>query len=155
MPPVSLPEPNPRSAKGGDGKREDLRDWSFIPHDVYSQGRLRGAWDRRARPIRRAPIRFGPTAVLRIIHANRFAEIRPTIICIARPKRHAPEARTRLTAFAKEHAKRERALEARAEKMRAERDKAIRAAYRDDMTMADIARVLKMSHQRVSQIVRS
>jgi DNA-directed RNA polymerase specialized sigma subunit len=74
---------------------------------------------------------------------------------IARPKRHAPEARDRLAAFAKEHARRERELETQAEKLRTERDKAIRAAYRDDLTMADIARVMKMSHQRVSQIVRS
>ena len=42
-----------------------------------------------------------------------------------------------------------------AEKLREERDKAIRAAYKDGLPMADIAQVLKMSHQRVSQIVRS
>jgi DNA-directed RNA polymerase specialized sigma subunit len=38
---------------------------------------------------------------------------------------------------------------------RAVRDSAIREAYRDGLPMADIARVLQMSHQRVSQIVRS
>lgn len=46
-------------------------------------------------------------------------------------------------------------MERAAEQLRAERDKAIRVAYKDGLTMADIARVLKMSHQRVSQIVRS
>lgn len=42
-----------------------------------------------------------------------------------------------------------------AERHRAERDEAIRAAYREELTMAEIAKVLKMSHQRVSQIIRS
>jgi DNA-directed RNA polymerase specialized sigma subunit len=74
---------------------------------------------------------------------------------IARPKRQAPEARLRLAAFAKEHARRETDLEKAAEQLRDARDKAIREAYRDGLPMADIARVLEMSHQRVSQIVRS
>jgi transposase-like protein len=50
---------------------------------------------------------------------------------------------------------RERKLEERGEKLRGDRDKAIRTAYREGLPMAEIARVLKMSHQRVSQIVRS
>jgi DNA-directed RNA polymerase specialized sigma subunit len=50
---------------------------------------------------------------------------------------------------------RERELETKAEKLREQRDEAIRAAYREDVPMADIADVLKMSHQRVSQIIRS
>jgi DNA-directed RNA polymerase specialized sigma subunit len=60
-----------------------------------------------------------------------------------------------LRAFAKTYRQRERELEAKAEKLREERDKAIRAAYRDEIPMKDIARVMKLSHQRVSQIVRS
>jgi DNA-directed RNA polymerase specialized sigma subunit len=39
--------------------------------------------------------------------------------------------------------------------LREERDKAIRAAYREGMPMEEIGKVLKMSQQRVSQIVRS
>lgn len=58
-------------------------------------------------------------------------------------------------AFAKDFARRERELEAVAERLRAERDEAIRVAYREELTMAEIAKALKMSHQRISQIVRS
>jgi DNA-directed RNA polymerase specialized sigma subunit len=36
-----------------------------------------------------------------------------------------------------------------------ERDQAIRSAYRMGLPMADIASVLEMSHQRISQIIRS
>jgi DNA-directed RNA polymerase specialized sigma subunit len=78
-----------------------------------------------------------------------------TISCIARPKRKAPKARTTLAGFAEEHARREVELERAAETLRAERDRAIRDAYKDGLTMADIAAVMAMSHQRVSQIVRS
>jgi DNA-directed RNA polymerase specialized sigma subunit len=46
-------------------------------------------------------------------------------------------------------------LESKAQKLREERDQSIRKAYREDVPMADIAAVLKMSHQRVSQIIRS
>jgi DNA-directed RNA polymerase specialized sigma subunit len=74
---------------------------------------------------------------------------------IARPKRQAPQSRARLAAFAKEYAKREAELERGAEKLRAERDKAIRAAYREGLPMRTIAEVLAISHQRVSQVVRS
>ena len=42
-----------------------------------------------------------------------------------------------------------------AERLRAERDEAIRVAYLEELTMAEIAKALKMSHQRISQIVRS
>lgn len=54
-----------------------------------------------------------------------------------------------------EYAGQETDLEKAAEKLRDARDKAIREAYRDGLPMADIARLLDMSHQRVSQIVRS
>lgn len=60
-----------------------------------------------------------------------------------------------MTAFADDYAKREAELERSAERLRADRDKAIREAYKDGLPMADIARVLGMSHQRISQIVRS
>jgi DNA-directed RNA polymerase specialized sigma subunit len=36
-----------------------------------------------------------------------------------------------------------------------ERDRAIRAAYKAGLPMAAIAKIMSMSHQRVSQIVRS
>lgn len=60
-----------------------------------------------------------------------------------------------MTAFADDYAKRKTELERAAEQLRADRDKEIRKAYKDGLPMADIARVLNMSHQRVSQIVRS
>lgn len=74
---------------------------------------------------------------------------------IARPERQAPEARDRLAAIAKEHARRESELEEAGEELRAERDEAIRAAYKAGLPMVAIAEVLGMSHQRISQIVRS
>ena len=58
-------------------------------------------------------------------------------------------------AFAAEHARREAELERAAEALRADRDKAIRQAYKDGLPMSDIADVLAITHQRVSQIVRS
>jgi len=42
-----------------------------------------------------------------------------------------------------------------AERLRGDRDLAIRQAYKEGLPMADIARILDMSHQRISQIVRS
>ncbi|MGA8745761.1 MAG: helix-turn-helix domain-containing protein [Solirubrobacterales bacterium] len=42
-----------------------------------------------------------------------------------------------------------------AERLRAQRARAIGAADRDGLPMAAIAKVLGMSHRRVSQIVRS
>jgi DNA-directed RNA polymerase specialized sigma24 family protein len=89
------------------------------------------------------------------VYANQLGGIGQTIFCIARPKRQAPEVRERLAAFAEEHAGRESELEQTAEDLRAERDQAIRAAYRDGLPMEAIAQVMGMSHQRVSQIVRS
>jgi DNA-directed RNA polymerase specialized sigma subunit len=60
-----------------------------------------------------------------------------------------------LAAFATDYSRREQKLGQLAEELRAERDNAIRLAYRDGLPMADIAALLEMSHQRVSQIVRS
>jgi len=94
-------------------------------------------------------------ALAAIVPANRFARILHTMACIARPKRQAPQAQERLAAFAEEYARQELALERAAEELREGRDKAIRQAYRDGLPMTDIARLLDMSHQRVSQIVRS
>jgi DNA-directed RNA polymerase specialized sigma subunit len=58
-------------------------------------------------------------------------------------------------AVAETYARREAELEQTADQLRAERDKAIRAAYKDGLPMKAIAQVMDMSHQRVSQIVRS
>jgi DNA-directed RNA polymerase specialized sigma subunit len=74
---------------------------------------------------------------------------------IARPKRKAPEAHAALKAFAADHRRREEGLGRAAEELRTERDQAIRTAYEDGMAMSEIALVLVISHQRVSQIVRS
>ncbi len=41
------------------------------------------------------------------------------------------------------------------EELRADRDLAIREAYDGGMPMREIATVLEISHQRVSQIIRS
>lgn len=87
--------------------------------------------------------------------ANSFAEIRSTISGISRPKRKAPKARAVLSAFASEYRRRERELEQVAEQLRDDRDQAIRAAYDGGMAMSDVAAVMELSHQRVSQIVRS
>jgi DNA-directed RNA polymerase specialized sigma subunit len=46
-------------------------------------------------------------------------------------------------------------LDRQAGDLRDERDEAIREAYREDLPMKAISEVLHMSHQRVSQIVRS
>jgi len=46
-------------------------------------------------------------------------------------------------------------LEQAADRLRDERDAAVRAAYKDGLPMKAIAEVMGMSHQRVSQIVRS
>lgn len=58
-------------------------------------------------------------------------------------------------AFVETYARREGELEQAADKLRAERDQAIRDAYKDGLPMKAIAQVMGMSHQRVSQIVRS
>ena len=60
-----------------------------------------------------------------------------------------------MTAFAAEYARREAELEKLGEKLRTDRDKAIRRAYKGGLPMSDIATVLELTHQRVSQIIRS
>jgi hypothetical protein len=60
-----------------------------------------------------------------------------------------------LAAFAEDFAKREAEREQAAEELRQERDEAIRAAHADGLPMKAIAQIMRMSHQRVSQIVRS
>ncbi len=72
-----------------------------------------------------------------------------------RPERQAPEAKARLEAFAEDLPRRQVELDERAEELREERDTAIRAAYKEDLPMKAIAEVSGISHQRVSQIVRS
>ena len=58
-------------------------------------------------------------------------------------------------AFAEDYAHRETALERAGDDLRQERDEAIRAAYADGLPMTAIAQIMGMSHQRISQIVRS
>jgi DNA-directed RNA polymerase specialized sigma24 family protein len=60
-----------------------------------------------------------------------------------------------LSAFAENYRSRDSDLGRLAERLREDRDRAIRQAYKDGLPMADIARILDMSHQRISQIVRS
>lgn len=57
-------------------------------------------------------------------------------------------------AFAKELAKREAELASRGAELRAERDLEIRAAHSAGLPEQAIARALKISQQRVSQILR-
>lgn len=87
--------------------------------------------------------------------ANSFAEISPTISGISRPRRKAPEARAALSVFAAKYRQRERVVSLAVEKLRTDRDEAIRTAYNEGMAMSEIASMLELSHQRVSQIVRS
>ena len=58
-------------------------------------------------------------------------------------------------AFAEDYERRQAELEQTAEQLREERDKAIRTAYKDGLPMEAIAKVVGLSFQRVSQIVRS
>jgi DNA-directed RNA polymerase specialized sigma24 family protein len=60
-----------------------------------------------------------------------------------------------LVAFGADHRRRQEDLDRMTEKLRTDRDEAIRTAYNEGMAMSDIATVLDLSHQRVSQIVRS
>jgi DNA-directed RNA polymerase specialized sigma subunit len=60
-----------------------------------------------------------------------------------------------LTAFAKDLGKREAELAKVGEGLRAERDLEIRTAHKDGLPEEAIARVLEISQQRVSQILRS
>jgi DNA-binding NarL/FixJ family response regulator len=60
-----------------------------------------------------------------------------------------------LTAFAKDFAKREAELAGAGEELRAERDLEIRAASSGGLPEEAIARALKISQQRVSQILRN
>lgn len=60
-----------------------------------------------------------------------------------------------MLAFATDYAHREAELAKAAEELRADRDRAIRQAHKDDLPMSDIAEILSLTHQRVSQIVRS
>jgi DNA-directed RNA polymerase specialized sigma subunit len=57
--------------------------------------------------------------------------------------------------FAREHAERLDALERQKAELQGERDEAIRLAKRGGMTIEQIAEVLELSHQRISQIVNS
>ena len=60
-----------------------------------------------------------------------------------------------LVAFGADRRRRQEDLDRATEKLRTDRDEAIRTAYNEGMAMSEIATVLNLSHQRVSQIVRS
>jgi DNA-directed RNA polymerase specialized sigma subunit len=60
-----------------------------------------------------------------------------------------------LKAFATDYGRREQKIGRAVERLRTDRNKAIRKAYDNGMPMRDIAIVLEISHQRVSQIIRS
>ena len=60
-----------------------------------------------------------------------------------------------MKALAVDFARRERELGEDADQLRVDRDQAIRVAYGAGMAMRDIAAMLEITHQRVSQIVRS
>mgnify|MGYP001461116000 CR=1 FL=1 len=64
------------------------------------------------------------------------------------------DARRRLSAFAREHARRQTEIERTRERLREERDDAIRHAYEAGMTMDEIAAIVGLSQQRISQIIR-
>lgn len=74
---------------------------------------------------------------------------------MARTPREAPEARNRLASFASDYVRRQAEINDATERLRQDRDEAVRAAYKAGLPMATIAEVLGLSHQRVSQIVRS
>jgi hypothetical protein len=59
-----------------------------------------------------------------------------------------------LEKFATTMRARERVLEKERSQLRRERDAAIRAAYTDGLPLEDIARILGVSHQWCSRIVR-
>ena len=59
-----------------------------------------------------------------------------------------------LSAFMRGYAKREAKLERERDALREERDEAIRRAHQGGMTMDEIAAVVGLSQQRVSQIIR-
>jgi transposase-like protein len=60
----------------------------------------------------------------------------------------------RLKAFTRDHRRREKELDRQRAELRRERDRAIRDAHRDGLPIEDIARIVGLSHQHVSRIIR-
>jgi DNA-directed RNA polymerase specialized sigma subunit len=60
----------------------------------------------------------------------------------------------RLEKFMRDYHKREQALDRQKAELREERDQAIRDAYQAGLLMADIGKVVGLTHQRVSNIIR-
>jgi DNA-directed RNA polymerase specialized sigma subunit len=60
----------------------------------------------------------------------------------------------RLEKFMRDYAKREAELDRQKAELREERDQAIRDAYQAGLLMQDIGKVVGLTHQRVSDIIR-
>lgn len=72
-----------------------------------------------------------------------------------RPPRPKPPGVTRrLEKFMRDYERRESDLDRQKAELREERDEAIRDAYQAGLLMADIGKVVGLTHQRVSNIIR-
>ena len=72
-----------------------------------------------------------------------------------RPPRPKPPGVTRrLEKFMRDYHKREQALDRQKAELREERDQAIRDAYQAGLLMQDIGKVVGLTHQPVSNIIR-
>jgi DNA-directed RNA polymerase specialized sigma subunit len=60
----------------------------------------------------------------------------------------------RLEKFMRDYHKREQALDRQKAELREERDQAIRDVYQAGLLMQDIGKVVGLTHQRVSNIIR-
>ena len=60
----------------------------------------------------------------------------------------------RLEKFVRDYHKREQALDRQKAELREARDQAIRDAYQAGLLMVDIGKVVGLTHQRVSNIIR-
>jgi DNA-directed RNA polymerase specialized sigma subunit len=60
----------------------------------------------------------------------------------------------RLEKFMRDYHKREQELDRQKAELREERDQAIRDAYQAGLLMQDIGKVVGLTHQRVSNIIR-
>jgi DNA-directed RNA polymerase specialized sigma subunit len=74
---------------------------------------------------------------------------------VPRPPRPKPPGVTRrLEKFMRDYHKREQELDRQKAELREERDQAIRDAYQAGLLMQDIGKVVGLTHQRVSNIIR-
>jgi hypothetical protein len=89
------------------------------------------------------------------ILAPRGARINGTMPPVPRPRQERPrEAQRRLDRFVQTYERRQEQHTEAGERLRVERDEAIRQAYREGLPLMDIARIVGLSHQHVSRIVR-